>query len=52
MKNKSYTTGKFCCKTHKSLITVKKIKNSFETECYDCGKKIIKVKEVFAFLLS
>ena len=52
MKIKSYSTGKKCCKTHKSLITVREIKQSFECECNDCGK-IIKGKEgVMTFILS
>lgn len=52
MKNKSYTTGKICCKNHKSIITVKQIKESFESECNDCGKIITGKKEVTEFLLQ
>jgi len=52
MKSKSYSTNKKCCKEHKSLISVKQINESFETECNDCGKKIKGEKEVTTFLLS
>jgi len=52
MKSKSYSTNKKCCKEHKSLISVKQINQSFETECNDCGKKTKGEKEVTAFLLS
>lgn len=52
MKTKSYSTGKKCCKEHKSLITIKQIGNSFETECHDCGNKIIGKTQVTNFILS
>lgn len=52
MKTKSYSTGKKCCKEHKSIITVRQIGNSFETECNDCGNKITGKKQVTNFILS
>ena len=52
MKTKSYSTVKKCCQEHKSLISVKIIENTFETECNDCGKKIKGKQEVTKLLLS
>ena len=40
MKTKTFSTGKFCCEKHKSIIQIKQESEIFSAECFDCGNII------------
>jgi hypothetical protein len=56
LKTKSFTTNKYCCKKHKSLIKVTRLDNDlniqYRAECFDCGNTIVGYTVVRSLLVT
>lgn len=56
IKIKSYTTNKYCCKKHKSIITITSFKSifgeSYLAECAECGNSVEGYRKVRNILVT